>query len=184
MLCRQKVFTPFDGIDERVPHKINFHIKACVKVFFKRKNAQHTIYIALQLVNSILLPGPDLWGDIVNHFYPFLFGPFGNAHIKTRIIDKDNCIWLVSRNVLLAEFHVAKYGADIQGYFYKAHKGKVAVMLAHQSSYGLHTLSSPKPEISIGILRHQLTHQVGSVQVATGFSGYDVVLHNVLKLKL
>src|SRR6266705_3706532 len=45
--------------------------RAFVELFFKRKDHQHAIDVAVQRANTVSAPGPHLRADVVNDFEPF-----------------------------------------------------------------------------------------------------------------
>ena len=87
-------------------------------------------------------------------------------------------------NVLLAHFHIAQDGSQVQQHRHKTHIGQFAVVLHQCAANGSHQVTAEKTELGISVLLFQRLHQVRGMKVATGFSGYQIVFQGEIeKLK-
>ena len=65
----------------------------------------------------------------------------------------------------------------------KTHICKVLVVVNQRPSHRLHSITSEVAKLRLRITRLQLGHQARSMEVATGLTSYQIVLHRGNKLK-
>jgi hypothetical protein len=143
------------------------------EVDFERKDGKKLIHIALDVLDAVFLPSPNLWGDVIIYRYgSVLVNKLGDFEVETRVIHKDNDVGVPLHDVLFADFHVAENGTCMEQDRNKTHVGKFLVVLDESSPYGSHLIATVETEISLGIVSFQGFHQVRSVQVARCFTNY------------
>ena len=114
--------------------------------------------------------------------YTALVCPRFYLEVETWIVDTHHHVWTPLGDIALAEAYIAKYGAQMQSHIHEAHDGKVAYMAHRRTPDSSHSIATPKAERSIGIAGKQFAHQVGPMQVARGFTGYDIVFHCIVRV--
>src|SRR5699024_1406148 len=103
-------------------------------------------------LDTVFLPCPYLGRYIIKSSKTFLFGPLGYPEIEPRIIDENNNIGPIGRNICFTKFDVFKNSAKISKHFPKPHEGKVAIMLDKSAAGFFHQIAAPKPKIGLLIL--------------------------------
>ena len=167
------LFFPIVGnrIDRRITHIVHRVVKASEKLHFERQNTEHTVHIATEILDTILLPSPYLRRDIIVDRHPqLLLYIFGYLQIESRIIDQNHHIGPILPDFLLASFHVVQDRTKIEQYGDKAHESHIPVMFHQRPSDCLHKITAQKTEIRFRILLLQCCHQVGGMQITGGFT--------------
>ena len=104
--------------------------------------------------------------------------PFGNTKVESWIVDADDNIGAECGDILLAGTDIAEDGFQVHSYLDKAHDGKIADMADGRFADGFcHHIATPIAEDGLGVGLPQGANQVGAIEVARGFTGYEVVFH-------
>ena len=79
--------------------------------YFERQNGEQFIDIAFDILDTILLPCPDLGRDIVidRDICPTLY-IFCNLQVETRIVHQDYTVRLPLGDIALAHLHITEDG--------------------------------------------------------------------------
>ena len=101
---------------------------------------------------------------------------FRNVKVKARIVHDDDHVGVPLHNIQLTHLHITQDGGQVQQHRNKAHVGQLAVMLDHRTALGCHQVAAEEAEFRPRILLFQRPHQPRGMKVATGFSGYQIVL--------
>lgn len=75
-----------------------------------------------------------------------------NAEIEARVVDEDDHVGCVFHDVFLAECHVAEYSPQVQQHGYKAHVGKLTVVLDPCAADCRHEVAAEEAEFRIAVL--------------------------------
>src|SRR5262249_42247598 len=70
-------------------HVLDCYVVLAIEVHLERQNHEHSIYIALQRVDPVSAPGPDLRTDVVDGFQPGAMKSPSETHIEVRPVDQD-----------------------------------------------------------------------------------------------
>ena len=66
----------------------------------------------------------------------------------------------------------------MQQHWNKAHIGEFAIMLDTCAPYGCHEVATKETERGLWVVSEKGTHEVTRMQVATGFTGNEIVVNN------
>ena len=102
----------------------------------------------------------------------------GDTEIEAGIVDKDDHIGLPLHNIALAERHIAENGRQMEQHGHKTHIGQVTIMAHTGASDGRHQVASEKPERCLWVVLAQGTHEMTGMEVATGLTYNEIILHN------
>mgnify|MGYP006872985124 CR=1 FL=1 len=61
---------------------------------------------------------------------------------------------------------------------YQAHIGKTRIVLNQSASDGGHKVASNETKLRLAITLAQSSHQMGCMQIATGFTSYQIIVQN------
>ncbi len=77
-----------DGVYGGVSHVIYRVIELAEELGLKRQDAEHTVYITAEVLDAVLLPGPDLGGYIVIYRESQLgLHVLGDFQVESRIVN-------------------------------------------------------------------------------------------------
>ena len=155
-----------------------------VKFLFEGEDDQHFVDVRADLLNPVLLPGPDLWRYIINNTKSLLACPFGDAKVESRVVDQDEGIGGIFKNIRFAEVNVAEDGAEVHQHFCKAHEGEVLVVFDQVASGLLHQVAAPAADVGRRGLLFQLFDEIAAVEVTGRLTCDDVILHEGVKIQL
>ena len=115
----------------------------------------------------------------------FLFAMkmFRDFQIKTWIIDENDGIGLPRGDVALAERQIAQNRGQMEQHGNEAHIGQLAIMFHERSADGLHLFATEKAEFRCCVFLLDGPHQVRCVQIARGFTDYQVIFHDLTNLQ-
>jgi geranylgeranyl diphosphate synthase type II len=166
------------GIDGRIAYVFDRIIQGAVKVFFKRKDAIHPVYVTADGTDTIAFPSPDLGRDVVTDGdMEVFFCEGGHLEVETGVIDENEEVGLVGEDIFLATPECGEDNREMQKDGDEPHIGSVAIMAEADAALGAHKVSSHETETGLGIGVPECTHEVGSVEITGGFAGYKIVLH-------
>ena len=172
-----------DGIEQGVPHIEGLlHVIVGEEALLEGQDVAESVEVFLHAFDAPFLPGPEVGGDIVNGLEALLVGPCLDFEVEARIVDAHHHVGSVVEDVLLAEADVAQHGAQMGHHLDEAHDGEVADVSYRRAAYSGHEVAAPEAELRIGVLLTQRPHEVGTVEIARGFAGYEVVFHWVGKV--
>ena len=144
----------------------------------ERQDGEQMVYIALDVLDAVLLPRPNLRRDVVEHLgQPVLVHELGDVEIEARVVDQDHRVGSPLPDILLALRHVAEDGRQVEEHRDEAHIGHLAVVAHQGSSLGGHLVATEEAELGLAVGLCQFSHQVSGMQVATRLSHYQVVSH-------
>ena len=116
----------------------------------KRQDREHLVDIALYILYTPLLPGPNLRRYVVIDWYVGLgMNILGNIEIKARIVDKNKSIRLPLYDVALAHGHILEDSVQMQEHRNKTHIGKFAVMSHTLASYSRHKVAAKEAKLGV-----------------------------------
>lgn len=134
--------------------------------------------IAADAADAPLLPCPDLRRDVIVHGYPSMgMHILRDVEVEARVVDEDHHIGLPGRDVALAHGHVPENGAQMEQHGHEAHVGQLAVVLHARAADSRHQIASEEAELGIAVLFFQALHQPAGMQVATGLTHDEIILH-------
>ena len=124
------------------------------------QNREQLIYIALDILDAILLPSPYLGRDIVvDRDVGVFLDIFGNIEVETRIVDKDDHIRLPRYNVALGLLHITQNGRQMQQHRHKTHIGQLTIMFYTHTTSRLHQVTTIESELCCSVLFLQGHHE-------------------------
>ena len=132
-------------------------------LFFKGEDANHAMDDLLHFDYSFFFPCPYLGRNVIGNFQSLLIPPFGNAQIKSGIIDAYEHIWFKLLDIFFTKTQVAKNGRQVFNYFPKTHEGELAIMLYQGSSGSFHQVATPATDNCIGFCFNQCFYQVAAM---------------------
>ena len=148
------------------------------EIHLEGEDGEELIDIALDVLNAIFLPGPNLRRNIVIdrniclHFYIF-----SNLQVEAWIIDKNHTIGLPFGDIELTHLHVPKNRRKVQQYGNEAHISQLTIMFDAGTTNGCHQIAAKETELCVGVNFFQRLHQVGCMKVARGLACYEIVFH-------
>ncbi len=148
------------------------------EIHLEGQDGEEFIDIATDIFDAVLLPSPDLRGDVVidgdvcPRFYIFC-----NLQVETRIVHEDDAVRLPRVDILLTELHILQDGRKMQQHGNQAHIGQVAIMADARAADGRHQVTAEETEVSLVVNFLQRAHQVGGVEVARGFADDEIIFH-------
>ena len=146
---------------------------------FKRQNRKKVVYIAFDIFNTILFPCPNFWRNvIINGNLCFGSKKFSDRKVKSGIINQYYHIRFPLHNVVFAQFHVAKDGAQVKQNGNKPHISHFTKMFYAGSTFSLHQVASPKAKLGLRIYLFKRMHQMRGVKIARGFANNEIIFHN------
>ena len=155
----------------------------------ERKNGKEFVDIALDILDAVFLPRPNLWGDIIvdsgrreeggGRSVAQAVNVLGNIKIEAWIIDKDDDIRLPLRNILLAHLHILENGTQMQQDRNEPHIRQFAIVTNTRTTDCSHQVTSEETKLCCFVALLQCLHQVRRMQVATGLASYQVILHSL-----
>ena len=171
-------FEEADGVEQGVPY-IEGLLQVIIgeEALLEGQDVAEAVEAFLHAFDAPFLPGPEVGGDIVNGLEALLVGPGLDFEVEARVVDAHHHVGSVGEDVLLAEADVAQHGAQVGHHLDEAHDGEVADVAYGNSSDSGHEVAAPEAELRIGVLLTQRPHEVGTVEIARGFAGYEVVFH-------
>ena len=101
----------------------------------------------------------------------------GYLEVEARIVDQYDDVGTPREDGLLALCEATQNGAQMQEYGDKAHVGQVAVVAEQGAALLLHGITPKEAELSLCIEVAQRLHEMGGMEVATGFAGYQEIFH-------
>ena len=145
----------------------------------ERQDGEHLPHVSLDGFHAPFFPSPYLGGDIViNGDAGMLLRVLRDTEVEAGIIHQYHHVGTPRRYVFLAHGHVAEDGGQMQKHRHEAHVGQLLIVLYPGAALGAHQVSTQETELRLGVFRLQGTHQVAGMQVATGLSYDDVILHD------
>ena len=149
-----------------------------VEVHLERQDGEHLIHIPLDILDTVFLPCPYLWRDvIVNRYLRVRLDKFRYLQVKSRIVDQDDHIRLPLQDILLTHLHITKDGGKMEQDRDETHICQILVMLHTGTTHCRHHIASKEAELRMCILFLQRLHQMRRVQVTTRLSYYQIILH-------
>lgn len=106
-----------------------------------------------------------------------LFGITGYFQVEAGIIDQNQGIGTISCQIVLAQSYIFQDLPKVQSNLYKTHISHFAIMTHKRPSHLLHGISSPKAEFGLRIALANGPHEIGGMQVARCFAGYQIIFH-------
>ena len=105
---------------------------------------------------------------------------FGYVEVESRIVHEYDTVRLPLLNLLLALAHTSQYLGQMEHNGQDTHICQLPVVHEEILAPTLfsHKVAAVEVELSLRITGFNGLHEVGSMQVATGFSGYDKILHD------
>ena len=153
-------------------------VLAFEEIDLEGQDGEEFIDIAFDVLDAILLPRPDLGRDvIINGYVCPRFYKFCNLQIETRIVDQNDTVRLPRKDILFTHPHVPQYRRKMEQHGNKAHVGKVPIVAHAGTTHRRHQVAAKEPELRICVKILQRLHQVRGMEVARGFTDYQVVLH-------
>jgi hypothetical protein len=164
-----------------MPNEIDLIIVFAIEILLERQDDEQAIDAFLDAMDAAAMPGPELWGDVVEHADTAGVGPAGDAQVEARIVDEDQRIGLPLKDILLAERQVAEDGRQIFDDLPEAHEGQVAVVFDEFGAGMGHEIAAPGPDIGIAILLMEGLKEVATVEIPGSLAGYDIIAHDELR---
>ena len=103
--------------------------------------------------------------------------PFLDFQIEAGVVDADDGVGMPAKDVAFAETDVAQHGTEMAHHLDESHDGEVADMTYRLAGLFHHSVAAPKAEFRLRVFHAQSLYEIGSVEIARGFAGYDVVSH-------
>ena len=153
-----------------------FHLKplAAEIVLLEGEDGKDFVAVAAHLFYAPFFPRPDFRGDKVEDGYSERFGEPGQFQVEGGVVDKHQGIGTLALYGLAGGTEVAGYRGEMAQDFGEAHVGHVAVMDQRREAGCLrHHVSSQEGHSGVRGLPEKFLYEVGSVEVAGGFSGRD-----------
>ena len=151
------------------------------EILFERKYETESVEGTTHSFDAPFFPSPEVRRDIMYGLDALLVYPCFDLEVEARIVDTDDCVGLVLQDVVFAEADVAQYGAQMHDHFDKTHDGEVANVTYRSATYLSHGVAAPEAELRLRVAFEKCFHQIGSMKVARGFAGYDIVLHFIAR---
>ena len=110
-------------------------------------------------------------------------GPARHLHVEAGVVDQDQHVGGERRDVGLAFAHLTSDGAEVAEHLHDPEERGLAVVFPQvvpSARFG-HPVAAPEAEPGFGVGFLQPFDQVGPVQVARGFAGYEVIFHVEVK---
>ena len=140
---------------------------------FKRQDAQHLLYITLEILDAPLFPCPYLGRNIIECMWErgsvsLAVGCQERADIQVEagIIDGYDGIGLPPHDVTLAEREVPEDGAEVCDDGQEAHECRVAIVAHHLAALCLHLVTAEETELRLRVEDTQRTHETRGMKVA------------------
>ena len=65
----------------------------------------------------------------------------------------------------------------MEDHLHKAHVRQIPVVAQQLHPLGLHEIAAETAKLGFGIVRSERTNEMGGVQIAGGFAGYEEIAH-------
>ena len=105
----------------------------------------------------------------------------GHVEIKVRIVNQYELIRLFAQQCLLGYVDITANVTQMCEHSHIAHVCHLAVVLVELAACGLHLVATQADKHGLGIVLMQGFNQSGCMHVARGFTGYEKVLHLILR---
>lgn len=104
----------------------------------------------------------------------------GDAEVEAWVIHQYQGVGPPLHDVVLAEVHIGKDGAQVEQDRDEAHVGQVAIVLHRRTtSRGSHQVAPKEAELRLRVFATQGRHQVRRMKVARGFADNQVIFHTI-----
>ena len=131
------------------------------KRHLERKNGKQFVDVALDVLDTMLLPRPYLWRDvIIDRNICLRFYIFCNLQIETRIIDQDHTVRLPIQDIPLAHAHITEYHRQMEKYGDKSHISQFSIMPDPRTTDGRHQIAAEETKLGGRVNFFQRTHQM------------------------
>ena len=143
-------------------------------IFLEGEDAEHLVEDVGHLGNAAFIPGPDLWGDVVDDLggWQGLVHGLGHAKVETRVVDQDEGVRLAGDDVRQDDLEFLLKPAVALEYLPDAHDGGVLHPVLDFSSAGLaHLRAAVSEALELGKLLDEGVNELGAMSVAAYFAG-------------
>ena len=148
------------------------------EVHLEGQDGEEFVDIALDVLDAVFLPRPDLRGDIVIDGYLRLgLHELGDIQVEAGVVDKDDAVGLPVEDVQLTHFHITEDGGQMEQHGDEAHIGQFAIVAHPSAADRHHQVTAEEAEVGLTVYIFQRLHQMGGVQVAGGFASNQIVFH-------
>ena len=142
-------------------------VLALEEIDLEGQDGEECVDIALDILDAVLLPCPDLGRDVIINGYVCLgFYKLRYLQIKAGIVDKDDAIGLPGEDIVLAHLHVREYRWQMEKHRNEAHIGEVAIVAHAGATNGCHQVASEEAKLRFCVKILQRLHQMGCMEVA------------------
>ena len=147
-------------------------------VDFEGKNRQKVVDIAANAPDAAFFPRPDFGRNVVeNGTGGMRFHPFRDFQIETGIIHQHHTMGLPRFDGVFAVAKGAQNRPKVEHHLHKAHVRQIPVVAQQLHTLGLHEVAAETAKLGFGIVRPKRTDEMGGVQIAGGFAGYEEIAH-------
>ena len=154
------------------------------KVNLEGEYGEEAVNRRADVLDAVLLPRPNLGRNIIVDGADVLFlYKLGNLEIKPWVIYQNDTVRAPRGNLLLAARHAFENGAQVEQNGGKTHVGEVLVVAQKRAANPLHFIAAIVAEFSLRVGIFYRLHEVGGMEVATGFAYDEEVFHKRVKLK-
>ena len=109
--------------------------------------------------------------------YAMFVSPAFNAEVESRVVYANKCVRSPCSNVLFAMGDVGEYCGQVSDNLDESHDGQVSDVADRGTCKRSHRIAAPEPYLCFRVEGAKGLDEVGAMEVARGFTGYDVVLH-------
>ena len=154
------------------------------EVHLKGENGEKAVNRGADVLDAVFLPRPNLGRDVIIDGADGLrLNEFRNLEVEARIVHQNDAVRAPRGNLLLAARHAFEDGAQVEQNGDKTHVGEVLVVAQKRAANPLHFIAAIVAEFSLRVGIFYRLHEVGGMEVATGFAYDEEVFHKRVKLK-
>ena len=142
------------------------------------QDAKQLIDVALDPLDAVLLPSPDLRSNIVIDRTDMVgMHVLRDVKIEARVVNKDDHIGFPFADVALGIAHVLQDGGQVHQHRNEAHVSQLTVVLDTRTANLGHEVTAIETELCLRVFTLERLHQSRCVKVATGLTSYQIVFH-------
>ena len=128
-------------------------VLALVEVNLERKDREHLVHVATDVLDAPLFPRPYLGRDIIIDRYGGVGTHIlGYVEVEARIVDQNDHVGRPLHDVALTHLHVAQDGAQMEQHRHEAHVSQLAVVFYARAAHRRHEVAAEEAKLGIGVL--------------------------------
>ena len=154
------------------------------EVHLERQDGKQLVHVALDVLDAVLFPSPDLGRDIIIHRDAAVrMHVFRYRQVESRVVHQDEHVGVPLDHVALAGLHVAQYRPGMQEHGNEPHVGQVFIVAHHRPALFLHQVAAEKAELRlrVALLQRPLI-RCEAWRSPLASPHYQVILHKSSKL--